>query len=190
MNIVIPPSLFCTLVIVAPTVDHFIGLSISISNISKFIILTPWICCGLIWYCMYRATYCNVYINQRDAEILVNSPYFFIKLLCMFRTIISLKHTEPFNEKIKTIHKNLCILLVYIHIVVVSHFCMWLNNFIIKGWQIIWSVRICFVLLGISFYNLPNDCIIKGWLCADKHCQQFELCNLELDLSDYPCIIL
>ena len=32
----------------------------------------------------------------------------------MFRTIISPKHVEPFNEKIKTIHKNLCISLVYI----------------------------------------------------------------------------
>ena len=34
----------------------------------------------------------------------------------MFRTIISPKHVEPFNEKIKIIHKNLCISLVYIHI--------------------------------------------------------------------------
>ena len=28
------------------------------------------------------------------------------------------KHVEPFNEKIKTIHKNLCISLVYIHIAI------------------------------------------------------------------------
>jgi hypothetical protein len=125
-----------------------------------------------IWSCMYRASYCNVYINQRDAQILVNSLYFFVKWLYMFRTIISPssgtsfnklytaigtyvpvwiypyghiragmdisipalctndtvqiikwcswwwtndspKHVEPFNEKIKTIHKNLCISLVY-----------------------------------------------------------------------------
>ena len=36
----------------------------------------------------------------------------------MFRTIISPKHVEPFNEKIKIIHKNLCISLVYIHIAI------------------------------------------------------------------------
>ena len=38
---------------------------------------------------MYRVSYCNVYINQRDAQILVNSPYFFVKWLYMCRTIIS-----------------------------------------------------------------------------------------------------
>jgi len=26
-----------------------------------------------------------------------------------------------------------------------------------------------------SSWNLPNDCIIKVWLCADNHCQEFEL---------------
>ena len=68
-----------------------------------------------IWRCMYRASYCNLYINQRDAQILVNSLYFFVKLLYMFRTIISPKHVEPFTEKIRTIPKNLCISLVYIN---------------------------------------------------------------------------
>ena len=58
---------------------------------------------------------CNVYINQRDAQILVNNLYFFIKWLYMFRTIISPKHVQPFNEIIKIIHKNLCTSLVYIH---------------------------------------------------------------------------
>ena len=57
----------------------------------------------------------NVYTNQRDAQIIVNSLYFFVKWLYMFRTIISPKHVEPFNEKIKTIHNNLCISLVCIH---------------------------------------------------------------------------
>ena len=38
---------------------------------------------------MYRASYWNVYINQRDAQILVNSLHFFINWLYMFRTIIS-----------------------------------------------------------------------------------------------------
>ena len=60
----------------------------------------------------------NVYINQQDAEILVNSLYFFIKWLCVFQTNDSPKHAEQFNEKIRTIHKNLCISLVYIHIAI------------------------------------------------------------------------
>ena len=68
-----------------------------------------------MWRCMYRASYCNVYINQRDAQSFVNSLYFFVKWLCMFWTNDSPKHAEPFNEKIKTIHKTLCISLVYIH---------------------------------------------------------------------------
>ena len=55
---------------------------------------------------MHRASYCNVYINQRDAQILVNNLYFFIKWLYTFRTNDSPKHVEPFNEKIKTIHNN------------------------------------------------------------------------------------
>ena len=38
---------------------------------------------------MYRASCCSVYINQRDAQILVNSLYFFVNWLYMFRTIIS-----------------------------------------------------------------------------------------------------
>ena len=112
----------------------------------------------------------NVCINQRDAQILVSSLYFFVKWPYMFRTIISPssgatfnklysatgtsgccmavaiqqpdvpactnctvqlikccswwwtndspKHVRPFNEKIKTTHKNLCISLVYIHIAI------------------------------------------------------------------------
>ena len=32
---------------------------------------------------MYRASYCNVYINQRDAQILVDDLYFFVKWLYM-----------------------------------------------------------------------------------------------------------
>ena len=36
---------------------------------------------------MYRASYCNVYINQRDAQILVNCLYFFVKCLYVFRTL-------------------------------------------------------------------------------------------------------
>ena len=119
---------------------------------------------------MYRASYRNVCINQRIAQILVNNLHFFVKWLYMFRTMISPssgvtfnklysaigtcryvwllygyihtaarhtgiyqlhcqlikryswwwtndspKHSEPFNEKIKIIQKNLRIPLVYIH---------------------------------------------------------------------------
>ena len=38
---------------------------------------------------MCRASYCNVYINQRDAQILVNKLYFFVKWLYMYLTTIS-----------------------------------------------------------------------------------------------------
>ena len=60
----------------------------------------------------------SVYINERDEQIFVNSLYFFVNWLHMFQTIISPKHVEAVNEKIKTIHKNLCISLVYIHIAI------------------------------------------------------------------------
>ena len=47
---------------------------------------------------MYPASYCNVYINQRDAQILVNSLYFFVKWLYMFRTIINPTSGATFNK--------------------------------------------------------------------------------------------
>ena len=47
---------------------------------------------------MYRASYCNVYINQRDAQILVNILYFFVNWLYMFRTIISPLSGAIFNK--------------------------------------------------------------------------------------------
>ena len=83
-----------------------------------------------IWRCMYRASYCNVYINQRDIQILGNNLYFFVKWLYMFRTIISPSSGATFNKlynaigicryvwllyTVKIIHKNLWISLVYIH---------------------------------------------------------------------------
>ena len=51
-----------------------------------------------MWRYMYRASYCNVCINQRDTQILVNSLYFFVKCLYMFRTIISPSSGATFNE--------------------------------------------------------------------------------------------
>ena len=47
---------------------------------------------------MHRASYYNVYINQRDAQSLVNSLYFFIKWLYMFRTTISPSSGAIFNN--------------------------------------------------------------------------------------------
>jgi hypothetical protein len=47
---------------------------------------------------MYRASFCIVYINRRDAQILVNSLYFFVKWLYMFRTIISPSSGATFNK--------------------------------------------------------------------------------------------
>ena len=39
-----------------------------------------------------------MYINQLDAQILVNSLYFFVKWLYMFRTIISPSSGATFNK--------------------------------------------------------------------------------------------
>ena len=47
---------------------------------------------------MYRASYCNVYINQRDAQILMNNLYFFVKWLYMFRTILVHHNEQHFNK--------------------------------------------------------------------------------------------
>ena len=41
---------------------------------------------------------CNVYINQQDAQILVNNLYFFVKWLYMFQTIISPSSRATFNK--------------------------------------------------------------------------------------------
>ena len=78
-----------------------------------------------------KDAYRNVYINQRYAQILVSSLSFFFKWLYMFRTIVSPSSGTTFNKlysatgtcryvwllySSQTIHKNLCISLVYIHI--------------------------------------------------------------------------
>ena len=118
---------------------------------------------GSIWKFLISS---SVYINQRDAHILVNNIYFFVKWRYMFWAIISPssgatfnklysaigicryvwlqpdlpaytnctvqlikccswwwtndspKHVAPFNKKIKIIHKNMCISLVYMHIAI------------------------------------------------------------------------
>ena len=41
---------------------------------------------------------CSVYINQRDAQILVNNLYFFLNWLYMFWTIISPSSGATFNK--------------------------------------------------------------------------------------------
>ena len=95
-----------------------------------------------VWRCMYRASYCDAYINQRDAQILVNGLYFFSLngSACFGLSLIhhegvparmyqySLLNVVPDDglmiarnmqshlmKKIKTVRKNLCISLVYIH---------------------------------------------------------------------------
>ena len=55
-------------------------------------------------------------IQQPDVPAYTNCTVQLIKCCSWWWTNDSPKHVEPFNEKIKTIHKNLCISLVYIHI--------------------------------------------------------------------------
>ena len=50
------------------------------------------------WRCMYRASYFNVYINQRDAQFLLNNLYFFVNRLYIFWTIISPSSGATFNQ--------------------------------------------------------------------------------------------
>jgi hypothetical protein len=72
---------------------------------------------------MYRAAYCNVYINQRDAQILVNSLYFFTKWLYICGTNDSHKRVGPFNEKNKDYSQE------FVHIVgLYTHFLRYLQS--------------------------------------------------------------
>ena len=56
------------------------------------------VCCHVFYPYIY--TYCssNMYINQRDAQVLVNCLYFFVKWLYMFRTIIRPSSGATFNK--------------------------------------------------------------------------------------------
>ena len=45
-----------------------------------------------------KGMHCNVYINQKDAQILVNTLYFFVKWLYMFWTIISPSSRATFSK--------------------------------------------------------------------------------------------
>ena len=45
-----------------------------------------------------------MYINQRDAQILMNNLYFFVKWLYMFRTIISPSSGATFNKLCSAVH--------------------------------------------------------------------------------------
>ena len=58
-----------------------------------------WTYTGVNWYAKSENIMdCNLYINRRDTQILVNSLYFFIKWLYMFRTIISPSSGATFNK--------------------------------------------------------------------------------------------
>ena len=63
---------------------------------------------------MYRASYCNVYINQRDAQILVNNLYFFVNGFYMFRTIISPSSGATFTKLYSAIGTCRYVWLLYI----------------------------------------------------------------------------
>ena len=56
--------------------------------------------------------YIYIYIYRHECT---NCTVQLIKCCSWWWINDSPKHVEPFNEKIKTIHKNLCISLVYIH---------------------------------------------------------------------------
>ena len=47
---------------------------------------------------MYHASYCNVCINQQNAQILVNNLCFSVNRLYMFRAIISSSSGATFNK--------------------------------------------------------------------------------------------
>ena len=66
---------------------------------------------------MYRASYCNACINQRDAQILVNNLYFFVKLLYMFRSIISPSSGATFNKLYSAIGTCRSYLQEFVHLV-------------------------------------------------------------------------
>ena len=51
-------------------------------------------------------SYSNVYINQRDAQILINNLYFFVKRLYVFRTTISPSSGATFNKLYRYILLN------------------------------------------------------------------------------------
>ena len=57
-------------------------------------------------------------LQQADVPTCTNCTVQLIKCCSWWWTNGSPKHVEPFNEKIKTIHKNLCISLIYIHIAI------------------------------------------------------------------------
>jgi hypothetical protein len=59
---------------------------------------------------------CRYVWLQPDVPACTNYAVQLIKCCSWCWTNDSPKHVEPFNEKMKTVHKNLCIPLVYIHI--------------------------------------------------------------------------
>ena len=64
---------------------------------------------------LYRTTHNTHNWLQPDVQACTNCAVQLIKCCSWWWTNDSPKHVEPFNEKIKNIHKNLCISLVYIH---------------------------------------------------------------------------
>ena len=77
---------------------------------------------GATFYKLYSAGTSGccmaIAIQQPDVTACTNCAVQLIKRCSWWWTNDSPKHVEPFNEKIKIIHKNLCISLVYIHIAI------------------------------------------------------------------------
>ena len=63
----------------------------------------------------YKKGFLYPYSSQTYCTNVPTALYSLLKCCSWWWTNDSLKHAEPFNEKIKVIHKNLCISLVYIH---------------------------------------------------------------------------
>ena len=63
----------------------------------------------------------NVFINQRDAQILVNSLYFFVKWLYMFRAFISPSSGATFNKLYSAIGTRRYVWLLYTALMVVRN---------------------------------------------------------------------
>ena len=104
------------------------------------------------WHCIHRASYCNVYINQRDAEIHVNSLYFFVKWLYMFRTVISPSSGATFNKLYSAIGTCQYVWLLCYH----SHTAVFRNMHILLSAEVCFEVATKYRCLSLSSIPFPD----------------------------------
>ena len=94
--------------------------------------------------------YCNLHMNQRDAQILVNNPYFFVNWLYMFRTVISTTSGATFNLLKPTghvMHQQFNIQQLYVL------FCIYLRT----------NSDLCHLQHKlIDFFNRDEKCLLRG----------------------------